>query len=128
MKSQARYSLLKLYVNLKSEIGITAFGKCIQIMDSIAGLCQLPSVTCSNDQLQFNHSTDAISQSQSGFQPELYLHTTVQGPNQCPALCSLPFLCFPYVSSLNISAYAALCTAHPFHIYSEISGLKTCWN
>ena len=59
-------------------------------MDSIADLCQLPgSVTCSDDQLQFN---------QSESQSESYLHTTVQGPNQrrlfvekfnMPALCLL---------------------------------------
>ena len=43
-------------------------------MNSIADLCQLPgSVTCSDDQLQFN---------QSESQSELYLHTTVQGLNQ----------------------------------------------
>ena len=62
-------------------------------MDSIADLCQLPSVTCSDD-----HSSDAIPQSQSGSQTESYLHTTVQGPNQrrlfvekfnMPALCLL---------------------------------------
>ena len=69
-------------------------------MDSIADLCQLPSesVTCSDDQLQVNHSTDAISQSQSGSQPDFYLHMTVQGLNQhrlfvekfnMPALCLL---------------------------------------
>jgi SAM domain (Sterile alpha motif) len=70
--------LLKLDVDLlKSEIGITAFGKRTQVMDSITDLCQLPSVTCSGD-----HSTDAIPQSQSGSQSESYLHTTVQGPNQ----------------------------------------------
>jgi hypothetical protein len=88
--------LLKLDVDLlKSEIGIMAFGKRTQIMKSIADLCQLPSVTCSNDQLQFNHSTP---QSQSASQPESYLHMTVQGPNHrrlfvekfnMPALCLL---------------------------------------
>ena len=96
--------LLKLDVDLlKSEIGITAFGKRTKIMNSIADLRRLPSesVTCSDDdddQLQFNHSTDAIPQSQSGSQPDSYLHTTVQGPNQrrlfvekfnMPALCLL---------------------------------------
>jgi hypothetical protein len=67
-------------------------------MDSIADLCQLLSVTCSDDQLPFNHTTDSIPQSQSGSQPKLYLHMTVQGPDQrhlfvekfnMPALCLL---------------------------------------
>ena len=94
--------LLKLDVDLlKSEIGITAFGKRTRIMDSIADLCQLSSesVAYSDDQLQFNHSADAIPQSQSGSQPES--HTTVQGPNHhrlfvekfnMPALCLLLLL------------------------------------
>ena len=75
--------LLKLDVDLlKSEIGITAFGKRTHIMNSIADLQQLTSVICSDDQLQFTHSADSIPQSQSKSQSESYLHTTMQGLNQ----------------------------------------------